>query len=126
MLQLEICIDVDDVNRAVEFYGTGLGLHVAERRESWAKLTLGEQVFWLMQIPAGTSQNATRSYQRHWTPVHLDFLVDDLDAAVARAIAAGGSLDRPIERQSEPEGSGADVANLSDPAGNGVDLVFRH
>ena len=120
-MKLEICIDVDDVDRAVEFYGRGLGLSVAEHKSGWAKLTLGGQVFWLMELPPGP----TRSYARHWTPVHLDFVVDDLDAAVERALAAGGTLDREVNRQSEPEGAGADVANLSEPAGNGVDLIQR-
>jgi predicted enzyme related to lactoylglutathione lyase len=54
--------------------------------------------------------------------VHLDFVVDDLDSVLARAVAAGGRLDRAVARNPEK----ADVANLSDPAGNGVDLVQRH
>ena len=125
-MKVEICIDVDDVDRAVEFYGRGLGLSVVEHQSEWAKLEQGEQVFWIMKIAAGGTGPIRRSYQRHWTPVHLDFLVDDLDLAVERALAAGGRLDREIQRHSEPGGTGADVANLSDPAGNGVDLCRRH
>jgi catechol 2,3-dioxygenase-like lactoylglutathione lyase family enzyme len=124
-VKLEICIDVDDVDRAVEFYARGLGLAVAEHQRDWAQLRLGEQVFWIMKIAAGPSGPVTRDYRRHWTPVHLDFLVDDVDEAVARALAAGGRLDREISRQREPGNTRADVANLSDPAGNGVDLVRR-
>ncbi|MDO8431535.1 MAG: hypothetical protein Q7S58_03905 [Candidatus Binatus sp.] len=36
-MKFEICIDVDDVDRAVEFYGRGLGLKIEQRRAAWAK-----------------------------------------------------------------------------------------
>ena len=53
-------------------------------------------------------------------------MVSDLDEVLQRALAAGGRLDRDIRRsQADPVGR-CDVANLSDPAGNGVDLVERH
>jgi lactoylglutathione lyase len=122
---LEICIDVDDVERAVAFYGDGLGFEVVEHHPDWAQLRLGEQVFWVMKIAPGAAGPITRGYGRHWTPVHLDLLVEDIDEAVARALSAGGRLDREINRQREPGKSQVDVANLSDPAGNGVDLVRR-
>ncbi|HEY6394681.1 MAG TPA: VOC family protein [Candidatus Binataceae bacterium] len=119
-MKMEICIDVDDVARAVEFYGRGLGLEIPEHQAEWAKAMLGEQVFWIMKIPSGTAGPISRDYKRHWTPVHLDFQVDDIDAAVARAVKAGGKLDREIVRR-----PGNSLATLSDPAGNGIDLVER-
>jgi GNAT superfamily N-acetyltransferase len=51
--------------------------------------------------------------------------VDDIGVSVERALAAGGHLDREVTRHFEPGGGCADVANLSDPAGNGVDLAQR-
>jgi predicted enzyme related to lactoylglutathione lyase len=60
----------------------------------------------------------SRDYRRHWTPVHLDFTVEDIEAAVKRAVDAGGNLDGEIQRG--PKGA---MANMSDPSGNGVDLV---
>lgn len=80
-MKLEICIDVDDVDRAVEFYGRGLGLEIPQHEKEWAKAVLGEQVFWIMKIDPGPSGAILRDYKRHWTPIHLDFHVDDLDAA---------------------------------------------
>jgi predicted enzyme related to lactoylglutathione lyase len=118
-MKLEICIDVDDVDRAVEFYGRGLGLEIPQHEKDWAKAVLGDQVFWIMKIAAGPSGSISRDYKRHWTPIHLDFHVDDLDEVVKRARAAGGKLDREIQRN--PDGGG--IANLSDPSGNGIDLV---
>ena len=118
-MRLEICIDVDDVDRAVDFYGRGLGLEIPQHEKEWAKAVLGEQVFWIMKSAPGPDGAISRDYRRHWTPVHLDFHVDDLDAVVKRVVAAGGKLDREIQRK--PDGSA--LANLSDPSGNGIDIV---
>jgi predicted enzyme related to lactoylglutathione lyase len=50
--------------------------------------------------------------------VHLDFVVPDLDAAVARLTARGGTLDRPIKQREYGR-----IANMADPFGNGFDLI---
>ncbi len=121
-MKFEICIDVDNVDRAVEFYTRGLGLTVTQSDRDWAILRSGDQTFILVEIPAGPEGAISRDYRRHWTPVHLDFNVDDIDEAVKRAVAAGGKLEGEIRRNPER----ADLANLSDPAGNGIDLVRRH
>jgi len=117
-MEFSICIDVDDVARAVKFYGRGLGLTVVKQQPDWAQVKLGEQTFWIMKAPAGPQGQISRDYRRHWTPVHLDFAVDNIDEAVKRAVEAGGKLEGEIQRSAK----GA-LANLSDPSGNGVDLV---
>ena len=104
--------------RAVKFYGRGLGLTVVKQQPDWAQVKLGEQTFWIMKAPAGPQGQISRDYRRHWTPVHLDFAVDNIDEAVKRAVEAGGKLEGEIQRSAK----GA-LANLSDPSGNGVDLV---
>jgi len=126
-MKLEITIDVDDLDLAVEFYCGGLGLTLVERDLNWARVELNGQTFWICSFKAGPHGNITRGFQRHWTPVHLDFVVDNVDKAVERALAAGGRLDGEIRRnEPEPIGCRSDIANLSDPAGNGVDLLQRH
>jgi predicted enzyme related to lactoylglutathione lyase len=119
-MEFQICIDVDDVDRAVEFYGRGLGLTVVENHPDWAQVKLGEQTFWIMKAPAGAQGQISRDYRRHWTPVHLDFTVDDIDDAVKRAVDAGGKIEGEIQRSAK-----GGLANLVDPSGNGVDLVCR-
>ena len=62
--------------------------------------------------PAAGATRQPRDYARHWTPVHLDVVVDDVDAAVTRAVAAGARLEpgrhaclgphRPPERPVRP------------------------
>ena len=113
-MKCEICIDVDDVVRAVRFYEEGIGLSVVKHEEEWAQLKLGEQKIWLMKVSAGKAGTITREYSRHWTPVHLDIYVDDIDETIKRAVAAGGKL------EARPKPS---LANLVDPSGNGVDIV---
>ena len=61
---------------------------------------------------------APRSYRRHWTPVHLDFVVTDLDAAVERAVAAGAVLEAPTVGRTWGR-----IAMFADPFGHGFCLL---
>ena len=40
-----------------------------------------------------------RRYERHWTPVHIDFHVDDFAAVLDRALEAGGKCEQTSRRQ---------------------------
>ena len=42
-MEFSICIDVDDVDRAVVFYGRGVGLTVVEQQADWAQVKIGAQ-----------------------------------------------------------------------------------
>jgi predicted enzyme related to lactoylglutathione lyase len=64
------------------------------------------------------SRSDNRGYDRHWTPVHLDFAVDDLEAAVAQAVAAGARLELQIA-----ERKWGRIAVLADPFGHGFCLL---
>lgn len=55
-----------------------------------------------------------RDYARHWTPVHLDFVVTDIDAAVARAITGGAVLEQPLRNDAWGR-----LAIMADPFGHG-------
>lgn len=59
-----------------------------------------------------------RDYRRHWTPVHFDVVVEDVDSAVQRAVAAGAVLEEPIRSSSWGK-----LALMADPFGNGFCLV---
>jgi hypothetical protein len=104
VMELRVCIDVDDLEHGVAFfYAEALGLRVGRR--------IGPKVVELLGAPcpidllekrAGTPAHpggGTRSYERHWTPVHLDLVFDDVEAAVARAVAAGGRGREPRRRR---------------------------
>ncbi len=124
-MKVEITIDVDDLGCAVEFYCEGIGLNLVELEKNWARAELDDQTFWICEFEAGQQGGITRDFQRHWTPIHLDFIVKDLDRTLARALDAGGRLDRAVRRDDREPLGRCDVANLSDPAGNGIDLIER-
>lgn len=116
-------IDVDDLARGIEFYCRALGLHVGRRfGDTGAELLGASSPIYLLEKPAGTAvsvaSNQRRDYSRHWTPVHLDFVVTDIDAAVEKAKAAGALLEG--ETQTHKWGR---IALLADPFGHGFCLI---
>ena len=125
-MELRICIDVNDMERAVRFYTEGLGLQVGRRFKSdFVELLGAGSPVDLLLNAAGTQpvagDHGVRSYQHHWTPVHLDFVVDDIEAAVARLQRHGATLEMPVA-----ERAWGRIAGLADPFGHGVDLLqFR-
>jgi len=117
--QVRVCIDVPDLEKGIAFYTKAFGLTLGRRLgKNWAELLGVSSAIDLLAEPAGTASsaasNAMRDYRRHWTPVHLDWPVPDLDAAVRRAQAAGAVLDREVQTRKWGR-----LANLSDPFGNG-------
>jgi catechol 2,3-dioxygenase-like lactoylglutathione lyase family enzyme len=125
-LQPRICIDVPDLERAVAFYRDALGLTPGRRLgRKWAEMLGASAPIDLLAEEAGTAPiprpNAIRDYGRHWTPVHLDWPVADLAAAVERAQAAGATLESGILDKKWGR-----LAVLADPFGNGFCLLeFR-
>lgn len=123
-MQLLINIDVDDLDRAIRFYTTAFDL-TCERHlfgGSVAELVGADCRIYLLAKPAGTAcstaTKALRDYRRHWTPVHLDFVVEDLATAVERAVAAGATLEGNVRSFAWGQ-----HAELSDPFGHGFCLV---
>ncbi len=123
MPRLLVNVDVDDLDGAVRFYTRALALRVGRRFGAAAVELVGAEVpVYLLAAPAASAPfdgaTATRAYARHWTPVHLDFVVDDIDEAVARAEAAGARVERAVSER--PWGK---LAVLSDPFGHGFCLI---
>ena len=118
-----INIDVPDLERGTAFYTSALGLTVGRRLGDAAVELIGASspVYLLLKYP-GSAASATsgdrRRYERHWTPVHLDFAVPDLGKAVERARAAGATQDDPV--QSHAWGR---IAHMADPFGHGFCLI---
>ncbi len=123
-MQLIVNIDVDDLEAAIAFYERALGLRLGRRlfAGSVAEMLGASSIIHLLQKPPGSAAapNASqrRDYGRHWTPVHLDVVVDDIDAAVKRATDAGAGMEAGI--QSYDWGA---IASLSDPFGHGFCLL---
>jgi predicted enzyme related to lactoylglutathione lyase len=126
VIRLLVNVDVDDLARASEFYVRALGLRVGRRfGDDGVELLGGTSPIYLLAKAAGSTPFAGtqggRHYRRHWTPVHLDVEVDDVDAAARRAVDAGATLEQ--EPADQPWGR---IAVLADPFGHGFCLIrFR-
>src|SRR5260221_530794 len=101
-MDLLVNIDVDDLTKAIDFYQRGVGLQVGRRLGTWAVEMKGASTpVWLLLKNAGTkpmvASNDVRRYARHWTPVHLDFVVDDIEVSVNRAVEGGASAESEIQ-----------------------------
>ena len=116
-------IDVPDLQAAIDFYSAALDLKLVRIiDEDVAELEGASCLIYLLRQPAMTrpvpSPEAKRDYGRHWTPVHLDFVVGDLGSAAARALRAGARQEGPARHW-----RGLTHVTCSDPFGHGFCLV---
>lgn len=120
---LLVNIDVDDLERAIRFYTEAFDLRVGRRLgEGVVELTGAPVALYLLDKKRGTSPaptaTQTRDYARHWTPIHLDFVVPSLELAVELALRAGAVMESAIAEA--PYGR---IAYFSDPFGHGFCLL---
>src|SRR5207253_1214443 len=109
---------------AERFYTAAFGLTATRRFGNEGVELSGWPVrLYLLQKAAGTvgAGGDVRRYERHWSPVHLDVVVPDLDAALARALAAGAAAETEIRTAAWGR-----IVVLADPFGHGLCLIeFR-
>ena len=125
MLDVSISIDVPDMTKGLRFYADAFGFSkVAEPYPGVAVLRAGNLSVTLLekreQTNPAPSARDVRRYDRHWTPVHLDIHVEDLKAALDKAVKAGAIKEQFFEN---PEHGSA--AFCSDPFGHGFCLLER-
>jgi GNAT superfamily N-acetyltransferase/predicted enzyme related to lactoylglutathione lyase len=122
-MEILVNIDVHDLDRATDFYCSVSGLTVGRRfGDNGVELVGGAARVYLLRkasgTPVSTSSNDSRRYDRHWTPVHLDFVVDDIDLAIRRAVAAGARAEQPVTTSRWGK-----LALMADPFGHGFCFV---
>jgi len=122
-MELLVNIDVDDLPKAIAFYRQAAGLRVGRRFGSLGVEMLGtSSPIFLLGKPPGTRASTTttdvRRYGRHWTPVHLDFVVPEIEVAVRHALAAGAKVEGEIETHAWGR-----IAHLADPFGHGICFI---
>jgi predicted enzyme related to lactoylglutathione lyase len=119
-----INIDVANLDDAISFYEHGVGLRLARRLfgGAVAEMIGASSPIYLLTKNAGSSAgpctSQLRDYDRHWTPVHLDLVVADIDSAVRRAVAAGARLE-----DGPRSFAWGRLATISDPFGHGLCFV---
>ncbi|MBD9477591.1 VOC family protein [Pseudoxanthomonas sp. PXM02] len=120
-MHLLINIDVPDLPAAEALYTRAFGLTTGRRFGDGGVELLGAQApIYVLQNPAGSiaAADARRDYARHWTPVHLDVVVDHLEPALDRAVQAGLVQETDIR-----EANWGRIVRLADPWGHGWCLL---
>lgn len=126
---VHVSIDVPNLAEGLRFYGDVFGfVETARPFASMAILDANNVTVCMHEKPSGTKSSsagaATRHYDRHWTPVHLDLHVRDFDDTLAKVRARGGAIENEFRTQgplpaafcSDPFGNGFCVIGESDPA----------
>lgn len=118
-----VTIDVPDLEAGIRFYGRVFGFEVVARPvEAYVVLRAGDSRIGLMQRTEGSSPAKgtpdLRRYARHWTPIHMDFHVQDFAAALERALQEGALCEERFDSPARPP-----VAFCSDPFGHGFCLI---
>jgi predicted enzyme related to lactoylglutathione lyase len=120
---LTVSIDVDDLEKAREFYSRAFDLTVGrDFGPGVIELKGASSLLYLLQREAGSNavrnMDAKRDYGRHWTPVHLDFVTDQIEPALERAVAAGAKQESSVRSYDWGR-----IAVCADPWGHGFCLV---
>jgi len=122
-MKMIVNIDVPDLAPAIEFYNAALGLKLTRTIDGdVAELTGASSIIYLLQKPTNSHPvnplPLVREYSRHWTPVHIDFVVDDVVKAAKRAIDTGATQESECI-----EWAGSKCISLSDPFGHGFCVI---
>ena len=122
MIKVSISIDVADLKQAKTFYIEALGcVKLRDQGADMIVLSTENCELYLQEKPAGTKpfkvSEAPRDYSRHWTPVHLDFLTENVDETVKKIIALGGT------HEGGESGDWGSIAYCADPFGNGFCVI---
>jgi predicted enzyme related to lactoylglutathione lyase len=120
---VHLSIDVPNLEAGLRFYGNVFGFREKARPfPTMAILDANNVTVCMHEKAAGTKSSPggsdLRRYERHWTPVHVDVHVEDLDAALEKMRAEGGL----VEAEFRTEGP-MPVAFCSDPFGNGFCVI---
>ena len=122
-MKYAVSIDVPSLDEGLRFYRDALGLsEIARPVATYVVLQCGSAHIGLMEKSAGSKPakgaDDVRRYERHWTPVHIDFHVDDFDAFLAKAVDAGATCEQKFAGGGRPP-----VAFCSDPFGHGFCVI---
>lgn len=121
--QVLINIDVNDLEKGIQFYTQAFDLKVGRRfGDGFVELSGFPSPIYLLLNQAGTASSKfssdQRRYDRHWTPVHLDIVVDSIESTVNKAKAAGAQMESEV--RDRPYGK---IAMGADPFGHGFCLI---
>lgn len=121
MSRTSVCIDVLEMEKAIKFYTQALGCELTKENNEYTELSFDALKMYLIARENGTNPliegEAVRNYERHWTPIHLDFHVSNIKRCVASIIQLGGA------KEGESSGDWGSAAFCADHFGNGFCLM---
>lgn len=122
MIKISVSIDVANLKVAETFYVKALGCKkIRDQGSNMVVLSVENSDIYLQKKEAGTkplkSSAVVRDYDRHWTPIHLDFLCENVDEVVSKVLKFGGT-----HEGGESADWGA-IAYCADPFGNGFCVI---
>ena len=98
--QISISIDVPDMTKAIAFYSKALACTVVREGEKISQLSADNIKIYLFNKAAGTNPlirgTSSRQYDRHWTPVHLDFIISNIEQVLPLVKENGGFHNKKI------------------------------
>lgn len=123
MSSILINIDVPDIEKAIQFYTQAFDLKVGRRfDEDFIELLGFPSPLYLLKKDEGSLPSAkaahARTYKRHWTPVHMDVVVDSIETAIQKANSAGATQETETCKATYGK-----IAMFSDPFGHGFCLI---
>ena len=121
MMRISVSIDVSNLKQAETFYIEALGCEKLRDQGGMSVISAGNCDIYLQEKEAGTKptplESVKRDYGRHWTPVHLDFLAENVDEIVKRILQLGG------QHEGGESGDWGSIAYCVDPFGNGFCVI---
>lgn len=122
MVKLSVSIDVSNLKKAEAFYIEALGCRkVRNQGSTMVVLSVENSDIYLQEKEPGTkplvSSSVVRNYERHWTPVHLDFVCTNVDELVTKILNSGGF------HEGGESGDWGSIAYCADPFGNGFCVI---
>lgn len=119
--EIAVSIDVADMEKAVAFYTGALGFNTTRSGDQTTALSANGTAIYLLHRETGSNPllaaTGERDYRRHWTPVHLDIQVPDLNLSMAKVKDLGGTC------EGQETGDWGGIAYCADPFGNGFCLI---
>ena len=122
MIKISVSIDVSDLKQAETFYTVSLGCKkIRDQGSDMIVLATENCDIYLQEKEAGTkpltTSDVVRNYHRHWTPVHLDFLTENINEVVKNILQLGGF------HEGGDSGDWGSIAYCADPFGNGFCVI---
>jgi predicted enzyme related to lactoylglutathione lyase len=125
MISVSVSVDVPSLEEGLRFYGEAFGfVKASEPFPGVAVIRADNAEVLLLLKKSGSAPfpqtDEKRRYNRHWTPVHIDFHVDDFKESLTKVLGAGAKQEQLFENPGRPS-----VAFCSDPFGHGFCLIER-